>query len=287
MTGLGRKFGIAVGFASLLAVPACKQILGLHERGELVVATRRDGTPDPVQTLVAPALFREGAVRSPTPRRGALTAWIKTAARRRPRAMTIRRRPAFDCLFDCGDDGACRAPRASLQPRQRADRLDGCREKSCAATCGLSCGGFGYVVPGCDSCVRAKCCGRRRRCAKNIDCQKLDLCRTPLPRRFYVLPFGLRRTNSLAEKWTTSRGGSGACRAPARWSASPDTAGNASMRRSGPSRRTSKLHVLDDDRRIFTEKSLRRSGGSRVQEARRCAPRPSTGARRTPTGWFR
>jgi len=84
-----------------------------------------------------------------------------------------------DCLFRCSSDGACRA--RCNQFYNRVDALldtTACREKSCAAECGLSCGGLAYSVPGCDSCVQSTCCELASACAKNVECLRLDLCRS-------------------------------------------------------------------------------------------------------------
>jgi hypothetical protein len=84
-----------------------------------------------------------------------------------------------DCLSQCGDDGACRARCAQFYNRGDAlIHLNTCRETSCSAECELSCGGFGYAVQGCEACVQSNCCGAAKACAKNVDCQRLDLCRT-------------------------------------------------------------------------------------------------------------
>jgi len=86
---------------------------------------------------------------------------------------------AFDCLARCADDGACRARCAQFYNRDDALlQVNTCREKSCSTECGLSCGGFGYSVPGCDSCIRSTCCDLATACARNDDCQRLDLCQT-------------------------------------------------------------------------------------------------------------
>jgi hypothetical protein len=172
MAGLGRNIGVIVGIASLLATTACKQLLGLHER-EQAVAT--DAAPDVVTTK--PAVGSCGSVTHPS--QACADCMDHSCC---TEATACRADPAcgleVDCLSECGDDGACRARCTQFYNRgERLIAVDACREKSCAAECGLSCGGFGYPVPGCDSCVRSNCCAEAKACAANSVCQDLDLCR--------------------------------------------------------------------------------------------------------------
>ena len=173
MTDLGREVRVVV-FASLMALPACKQILGLHERSEVVASRDAEASetgPTPVSGKCAPLAHPSQTCADCMDQSCCAQA---TSCHDDPAC-----KPAFDCLFECGNDGACRARCAQFYNRGNTlIELDACREKSCAAACGLSCGGFGYVVPGCDACVQNKCCGAAAACAKNIECQKLDLCRT-------------------------------------------------------------------------------------------------------------
>jgi hypothetical protein len=154
----------------MLSAAGCKQILGLHERTESIST---DGGDAPKA-----AQGKCGSLKYPSE---SCATCMDTSCCAEASACHQNEScdPAYDCLNSCGDDGACRARCAAFYAR--TDTLLGltsCREEKCAAECGLSCGGFGYSVPGCDQCVKSTCCAAASACAKNLECLKLDLCRT-------------------------------------------------------------------------------------------------------------
>jgi hypothetical protein len=174
MTIVGRGLWVAVALV-LFAVPVgCKQILGLDERIGLELD---DGGSD-ASALSTPAVGECGSLRHPSQSCAACMdrncCGEATACRN-----DIACDSSFECMSSCGNDGACRAQCAAFytQPASLVS-VGSCRETNCAAECGLSCGGFAYRVPGCDSCVRSTCCSLAAACAKNEACVNLDLCRT-------------------------------------------------------------------------------------------------------------
>jgi hypothetical protein len=187
MASWGRNIGVTVGLASLLVGPGCKQLLGLHERGELVEAgTEGTEMPDAESPDVGadrdhpnPAVGQCGSQNHPS--QACADCVDRNCC---AEATACHDDPSCslesDCLFQCGDDGACRA--RCIQFYNRSEPLlaeSACREKSCSTECRLSCGGFGYnAVPGCDTCIQSKCCQVAFACAKNFDCLALDRCRT-------------------------------------------------------------------------------------------------------------
>jgi len=184
MVSSRRKDGVAVVFALFVAVSGCKQILGLHERTEEVDAgTGVTATPDaatPGRDAERPVFVVGSCGSLSHPSQACADCMDNSCC---TQAMACHDDAScdveFDCLLQCGDDGACRA--RCTQFYNRADSLlevSACREKSCAAECGLSCGGLGYSVPNCDTCVRSTCCALGSACAKNVECLKVDLCRS-------------------------------------------------------------------------------------------------------------
>jgi len=176
---LGRNVGVTVGIAFLLVLSSCKQILGLHDRGEIVETSDAGETDAGADTYVPmPAVGKCGQAVHPSQACADCmdqNCCTQTSACQDDAACKLE----FDCLFQCGDDGACR--QRCTQFYNRAEPLievTACRARSCSAECGLSCGGLGYAVPGCDQCVHTNCCDVAKACAGNEDCQRLDLCRT-------------------------------------------------------------------------------------------------------------
>lgn len=164
-----RKVGVTVIVVFLLATSACKQILGLHERTEDVDAGSQVVASNPVAGSCGPITHPSQACANCMDRNCCDEA---TACEQDPACKL-----EVDCLLPCGDDGACRARCTQFFNRGEAlIRVSACRERSCSAECGLSCGGFGYAVPGCDTCVQSSCCDLAKACARNDDCQRLDLC---------------------------------------------------------------------------------------------------------------
>jgi hypothetical protein len=170
----GRDVGVAVAAFILVALSGCQQILGLHERSG---AAPGDGGSD-AGVVFKPVAGVCGSLRHPS---AACAACMDTKCC--DEAMACRNDPAcdpaFDCTTNCGDDATCRARCNTFFTR--ADtfvNVSVCRESNCEAECGLSCGGFGYNAPGCESCVKQTCCPSAGACAKNGDCIKLDLCRS-------------------------------------------------------------------------------------------------------------
>ena len=175
MTLSGRDFGVAVVACSLAALLGCKQILDLHDRSEAIA---NDGGAADGATISRPVLGLCGPLRHASAScadcMDAKCCDEANACHGDPACD-----PAFDCNMMCGDDGTCRARCSSFFTRSETFvDVSACRESQCQAECGLSCGGFGYAAPGCDTCVKQTCCGSARDCAKNGECVRLDLCRT-------------------------------------------------------------------------------------------------------------
>jgi hypothetical protein len=161
----------------LTVLPSCKQILGLQDRSELVETSDAGDAASDVVTPVPTKGMCGGATHPSQACADCMdqNCCAETTACENDPACKLE----FDCLYQCGDDGACRARCTQFYNRgEPLIQVTGCRERSCSAECGLSCGGFGYAVPGCDECVRQSCCGAAKACAGNDDCQRLDLCRT-------------------------------------------------------------------------------------------------------------
>jgi len=180
MTISGRGFSVGVAFASLASVLGCKQILGLQERSGLEPGDALDpGDGGLGEAAVGPPAIGEcGSLRHPS--ESCAACMDRSCC---DEAMACRNDvacdPSFDCLATCGSDGDCRAQCATFYTQPAAlFGIGTCRETNCAAECGLSCGGFGYRVPGCDACVRSMCCSLAAACAKNPACVRLDSCRT-------------------------------------------------------------------------------------------------------------
>ena len=96
-------------------------------------------------------------------------------------------------FLQCGDDGACRSRCGKFFNRgEPIIASAACRERNCAAECGLSCGGLGYAVPGCEQCVQSSCCQVAEACAANPECMRLDVCRNNCLRRFDDVPARVR-----------------------------------------------------------------------------------------------
>jgi hypothetical protein len=173
MISRGRCLRVVVAFASLASVLGCKQILGLHERTAIEPADAGSDAAGPT-----PVVGECGGLRHASASCAACMdrscCGEATACRN-----DVACDPSFDCLTGCGSDSACRGQCALFYTQPDAlVRITSCRETNCAQECGLSCGGFGNRVPGCDSCVRATCCALGAACAKNEQCVKLDICRT-------------------------------------------------------------------------------------------------------------
>jgi hypothetical protein len=171
MTLSGRDFRVAVAAFVLAALPGCKQILGLHDRSEGI---QDDGGTQ----VIKPVAGQCGSLRHPSASCAACMDQNccpeATACHDDPACD-----PAWDCNMTCGDDGACRARCTTFFTRANTlVDVNVCREKSCRAECGLSCGGFGYTAPGCSACVKQTCCSTAADCAQNGDCVKLDVCRS-------------------------------------------------------------------------------------------------------------
>jgi hypothetical protein len=162
----------------LIVLPACKQILGLHERSEYVATSDAGPDAETPDTGPPPARGQCGQVMHPS--QACADCMDQSCC---DELTACKGDPAceleFDCQFKCGDNGACRARCNQFYNRgEPIIAVGACRERSCSAECGLSCGGFAYAVPGCDDCVRSNCCAAAKACAANDNCQKLDLCRS-------------------------------------------------------------------------------------------------------------
>ena len=169
MTLSGRDFGIVVAYF-LAALPSCKQVLGLEERQE---AIQTDAGPQ----VIKPVVGQCGGLRHASA--GCAACMDRECCEE---AMACRGDPAcdpaYDCNTSCGDDGVCRARCTTFFTRAPSfAEVSACRESKCRAECGLSCGGFGFLAPGCDDCVEQTCCGSAATCAQNGECLKLDVCR--------------------------------------------------------------------------------------------------------------
>jgi hypothetical protein len=83
------------------------------------------------------------------------------------------------CVGPCAGDDACRS-------RCRAAHLPGlarlgfevlaCQATSCAAPCGVACGGYLYPSAACAACGAASCCDAAAACAGAADCLSLAAC---------------------------------------------------------------------------------------------------------------
>jgi hypothetical protein len=164
--------------AVLLLGAGCKQILGLHERTE-EVSGDDSGTmqemPDAGSTIT---LGTNVPIRYPSPE---CASCMDTKCLTEAQACHADSScdPEFGCFLDCGDDGACRSRCATFF--SRSDAILGittCRQKNCAAECATNCGSLNYNTPGCDKCVHGTCCEAASNCAKNPECQRLDVCRS-------------------------------------------------------------------------------------------------------------
>src|SRR5258706_10686337 len=182
MASLRRKAGLPAGFIAPPGATACKQILGLGEGADYV-----DSGSTGTGMMPAPDAGPDAEHLPPTAGQcGSLTHPSATCADCMDQNCCTEATAchddsscnvAFDCLAQCADDGACRARCTQFYNRDDALlKVHACREKSCSAACGLSCGGFGYPVPSCDACIRSTCCQLAASCAKVDDCQRLDLC---------------------------------------------------------------------------------------------------------------
>jgi hypothetical protein len=169
MSSSGRD--VVVAAFLLVALPGCKQILGLEDRSESAM-------PDGGTPVVKPVTGACGGLLHAS---AACAACMDTKCCEQ--ATSCQEDPAcnpgFDCATTCGDDGTCRARCNTFftRPDTLVD-VNACRETECRAECGLACGGFGYNVPGCDTCVKETCCSSAANCAKNGECVRLDICRT-------------------------------------------------------------------------------------------------------------
>ena len=170
---LGRDLRVAVAAFLFAALPGCKQILGLEDRG---MAEPTDSGGGPV--VINPVSGTCGELRHPFPSCAACMDTNCCAE-----AEACHGDPACDAAYDCntmcGDDASCRSRCNTFFTR--ADTLvdiNACRESKCKAVCGNACGGFGYNASGCDKCVKQTCCSAATTCAQNADCVKLELCRT-------------------------------------------------------------------------------------------------------------
>ena len=164
------RFGIAA--ASVLLSWGCQQVLGLHDRSQYVSGDAE--APDAEST--GPVLGQCGPLRHPSAGCAACMDQ-KCCAQADACHSDSSCNLAHDCMLACGGDGACRA-RCAVFYNRTDPLLDviACRESQCASECGYACGGLGYSVPGCDTCVAGSCCAAASTCAKNSECLKLELC---------------------------------------------------------------------------------------------------------------
>src|SRR5262245_51037489 len=111
MASLQRNVGVAVGFTWVLATLACKQILGLEERRELIDAGTSNpmtGDSGPDAKPPEPVQSKCGSVMHPSqtcPDCMGQNCCDEAAECHGDSSCDV----AFECLFKCGDDGACRA----------------------------------------------------------------------------------------------------------------------------------------------------------------------------------
>jgi hypothetical protein len=181
MGSLGRRLGVPIVFAALFGLGGCKQILGLHERtaelsGDDGGEVDAGGTPE-----AAPPMITVGTnvpLRYPSPECAAcMDAKCVTEAQACHSDSSCD--PQFDCLLDCGDDGGCRSRCATFFTRtEGVVGITSCREKNCSVECATNCGSLNYSASGCDKCVHGMCCQAAINCAKNPECQRLDICRS-------------------------------------------------------------------------------------------------------------
>lgn len=181
MGRLGQKVGFLVAVMTLVGAGGCKQILNLQERSAQSVDDAGDPDADTATEAAAPLNITVGTVvplRYPSPECAAcMDAKCVTEAQACHADTSCD--PEFDCLLDCGDDGACRTRCDNFYSRTDAViDVNSCRERNCAAECATNCGSLSYDAPDCDKCVHTSCCEIASACAKNPECLRLEVCRT-------------------------------------------------------------------------------------------------------------
>jgi hypothetical protein len=90
----------------------------------------------------------------------------------------------LDCALACDPSSASCETACEVQPAGDADELgavDACVARSCASTCGLSCGGLLPPIPPssastCSTCIAAQCCTSAQACAESAQCSSAVEC---------------------------------------------------------------------------------------------------------------